>query len=192
MKFHPIIIFLSAILLSACSMVQGDVSVKVEVAKDVFLTLPKPNQLEKNIDASQLISATWGEQKEQSLLVQLQADQQKVVLAGFSAWGAKLLSLDYSGDKIETYVLSGFSDTLPKPQQILFNVMLSLWPTTAWQPELDKIGWQLTEQPLQRTLIDEKGNVIITINYENEAPLAGLITLKHHTLNYIITIKTNN
>jgi len=173
-------------------MVQGDVSVKVEVAKDVFLTLPKPNQLEKNIDASQLISATWGEQKEQSLLVQLQADQQKVVLAGFSAWGAKLLSLDYSGDKIETYVLSGFSDTLPKPQQILFNVMLSLWPTTAWQPELDKIGWQLTEQPLQRTLIDEKGNVIITINYENEAPLAGLITLKHHTLNYIITIKTNN
>jgi hypothetical protein len=197
MKIKPIkckliIIFFSAVLLSACSMIQGNAPIQVAVSKDVFLTLPKPAQLEKEIDATQLISAKWGDNKEQQLLVQLQVDKNNVVLAGFSAWGAKLLSLDYSGDKIETYLLSGLSEKLPKPEQILFNVMLSLWPISAWQPELDKIGWELAEKKNQRTLFDENGNTIITIDYESENPFAGLITFKHHTLNYTITIKTNN
>ena len=173
-------------------MIQGDAPIQVEVSQGVFLTLPKPAQLEKEIDATQLISAKWGDNKEQQLLVQLQVDKNKVVLAGFSAWGAKLLSLDYSGDKIETYVLSGLSEKLPKPEQILFNVMLCIWPISAWQPELDKIGWKLSEKNYQRTLFDENGKTVITIDYENKDPFAGLITFKHHTLNYTITIKTNN
>lgn len=166
-------------------------SVAVEVDKDKFVVLPSPADFAETINVSQLISAQWGKQAQQKLLVQLQVDPQRVVLAGFSAWGAKLLSLDYSGNEINTYVLSGFSDVLPKPEQILFNVMLSIWPIQAWQKPLTKIGWKLQQQGLQRLLLDDQGKVIVHINYQQQPYLDGTITFKHLGLNYTIIIETN-
>lgn len=166
-------------------------SIEVEVAQNHFVTLPSPDALQKNINVSQLISAQWAEEQQQKLLVQLQVDKNQVVFAGFSAWGMKLLSLHYSGEEITTDLMTGLSDTLPKPEQVLFNIMISIWPLEAWQVPLNKIGWHLEEKALQRRLLDEQGNVIITIDYQQVPYLDGKITLQHHLLNYTVIIETN-
>ena len=188
-------------LLTACTLqpISNDIqtinnTVQVEVTTEQFVDLPLPKQLQQDVNVSQLITAQWGEESKQKLLVQLQVDQQRVVLAGFSAWGVKLLSLTYlsdeTGNKIETNVMTGLSETLPKPEQVLFNVMLAIWPENAWQVPLANIGWKLKENELQRLLIDENGNVVVTIDYQKKPYLDGKITFKHHRLNYTVVIET--
>lgn len=189
---HVIITLLITLLLSACSMQQQMHSVQVEVSKGIFVALPTPAQLQQELNISQLITAQWASQQQQKLLVQLQVDKQKVVLAGFSSWGARILSLDYSGQEINTFVMHGLAERLPKPEQVLFNLMLSLWPIQAWQQSFTDIGWTLIETEKQRLLIDAKGKVVIQIDYQESDYLQGLITFKHIPLNYIINIETNS
>lgn len=188
-------------LLTACSLqpITNDIqpinnAMQVEVTTAKFVDLPLPKQLQQDVNVSQLITVQWGEESKQKLLVQLQVDEHRVVLAGFSAWGVKLLSLSYlsdeTGSKIETNVMAGLNETLPKPEQVLFNVMLAVWPEKAWQLPLAKIGWKLKETELQRLLIDENGEVVVVINYQTKPYLDGRITFKHHRLNYTVAIET--
>jgi len=172
----------------------GSHSVQVSVTPGQFIDLPQPRELQQHINVSQLITAQWGEENSNQLLVQLQVDDQQVALAGFSAWGVKLLTLSYlgeqSGNKIDTNVMTGLAGALPDPEQVLFNVMIAIWPQEAWQAPLVDIGWTLHEDVLQRTLIDQQGNIIITIDYQQKPYLTGRITLKHHRLNYTVMIET--
>lgn len=189
------ILLIFIILLSACSLQPSiQAGAEVEITSGQVVTLPQPKDLQQNINVSQLITAQWGKGNKQKLLVQLQVDDQKVVLAGFSAWGVKLLSLTYYGkqanNKIETNIMSGLDGTLPKPQQVLFNVMLSIWPKNAWETPLKIIGWELQESESQRLLINEKGDVVIVINYDERPSLTGKITFKHQLLNYTVVIET--
>ncbi|MFT6984727.1 MAG: hypothetical protein ACJAT7_000528 [Psychromonas sp.] len=186
----PILMMVSACTMLPQTMLPQTHPVQVEVDQGVFVTLPKPAQLGQTLNVSQLITAQWGDAKEQKLLVQLQVDKQSVVLAGFSAWGVRILSLTYSGDEIQTYLLSGLADSLPKPEQVLFNVMISIWPVNAWQKPLAEIGWQLKETGLQRLLIDQKGQIIATVTYQRKPYIDGTIVFKHHMLDYSITIET--
>ncbi|TEW54090.1 DUF3261 domain-containing protein [Psychromonas sp. RZ22] len=187
-----------SILLSACSMQpkmqQATHPVQVEITPGQFVNLPQPKELQQNVNVSQLITAQWGEANQQQMLTQLQVDQEKVVLAGFSAWGVKLLSLTYlgedGGNKIETNVIAGFADKLPQPEQVLFNVMLSIWPKSSWDKPLAAIGWKLKETALQRLLIDQNGKVVVTIDYQKKTHLDGKITFKHQGLNYTVIIET--
>jgi len=193
-----LLIIVLSLLLSACSinpkMQLAIHSVQVELAPQQFVDLPQPKDLQQSVNVSQLITAQWGDSNKQKLLVQLQVDRQQVVLAGFSAWGVKLLSLSYFGsevgNKIETDVMAGLANTLPKPEQVLFYVMLSIWPESSWQAPLSSIGWKLQERDLQRLLIDENGEEVVIIDYQKKPYLDGKITFKHQRLNYTVIIKT--
>lgn len=185
-----IFIIVSLLFLTACSLQPAKHLVKVEVDTNQFVQLPTPASFAEEINVSQLITAKWGEESAQQMLVQLQIDDQQIVLAGFSAWGAKLLSLNYADNEIQTYVLAGFSETLPKPEQVLFNVMLSIWPLEAWETPLASIGWKLEEQGLHRKLIDDQGETVVTIDYQKKPYLEGKITFKHLRLNYTVMIET--
>lgn len=191
-----LICFCTLLWISGCAfnppLKKQTIPVQVEVSKGFFVSLPTPAQLQHPLNVSQLISAQWGEQQQQQLLVQLQVDSEQVVLAGFSSWGARILSLTYSEGKIETYTMPGLGDNLPKPEQVLFNVMLAIWPVESWSAPLKTIGWRLHEQPLKRLLIDANNQIVVEINYSATPHLAGLITFQHIPLNYTIKIETNS
>lgn len=53
------------------------------------------------------------------------------------------------------------------------NMMLTLWPQSAWQPSLQAVGWQLVDRPHQRQLLDNHGQVIVDIHYAGASALAG-------------------
>ncbi|MEF1228732.1 DUF3261 domain-containing protein, partial [Vibrio fortis] len=142
--------FALAITLSACTLgPQNTRQAMVTIDESTQVALPKPIQLGYELTASQLIAASWGETQQQ-LPVQLQVNQNKVVLAGFSSWGTRILSLQYQDDTIETQVLTGLDDSLPAPEQVLFNLMLTLWPIEAWQNSMSDIGWHIVETANQR------------------------------------------
>ncbi|MCW8328970.1 DUF3261 domain-containing protein [Photobacterium sp. SDRW27] len=164
---------------------------QVEIAPGTRVTLPEPAELGETLTASQLISAQWQDQTNQ-LPVQLEVSPDKVVLAGFSSWGSRILSLSYQNKAIETQVLPGLGETLPKPEQVLFNLMLTLWPAESWEQPLMASGWQLKETSQYRQLIDDKGNIVIEIHYNAMPHLDGEILFTNKKLGYVISIKTLN
>ncbi|MCG9543323.1 DUF3261 domain-containing protein [Vibrio sp. Isolate33] len=183
------------LLLNACSMVsQQPTGASVAIDKDTELALPQPTELGYSLTASQLISATWQDDTQQ-LPVQVEVTPEKVVLAGFSSWGTRILSLQYQNQAIETQVLSGLGATLPQPEQVLFNLMLTLWPAEAWAQPLQSIGWHLVDTDNSRTVFDDNQQAIIRIDYQ-AAPgthkTKGNIVFKHLTQGYTITIQTLN
>ncbi|EAP94000.1 DUF3261 domain-containing protein [Vibrio splendidus] len=186
---------LVGVMLSACSMVsQQPTGASVSINNDTELALPLPAELGYSLTASQLISATW-ETDTQQLPVQVEVTADKVVLAGFSSWGTRILSLQYQNQVINTQVLSGLGATLPQPEQVLFNLMLTLWPTEAWTQPLQTIGWHLVDTDNTRTVFDDDQQAIIRIEYQakaNEPKLSGDIVFKHLIQGYTITIQTLN
>lgn len=182
-------LLIASVMLVGCAskpMVQQN---QVEIAPNTLVTLPTPAQLGYSLTASQLITATWNKQSHQ-LPVQLQVEPKRVALAGFSSWGTRILSLDYQDQKVETYVMPGLGATLPDPKQVLFNIMITLWPINAWQAPLEQVGWQLKQAPNNRQLIDSKGDIIADIDYKNANPLKGEIIFTNHQQHYTIDIKT--
>ncbi|MEZ9447072.1 DUF3261 domain-containing protein [Vibrio splendidus] len=186
---------LVGVMLSACSMVsQQPTGASVSINNDTELALPLPAELGYSLTASQLISATW-ETDTQQLPVQVEVTADKVVLAGFSSWGTRILSLQYQNQVIDTQVLSGLGVTLPQPEQVLFNLMLTLWPTEAWTQPLQNISWHLVDTDNTRTVFDNDQQAIIRIEYQakaNEPKLSGDIVFKHLIQGYTITIQTLN
>ncbi|PTQ09486.1 DUF3261 domain-containing protein [Vibrio splendidus] len=186
---------LVGVMLSACSMVsQQPTGASVSINNDTELALPLPAELGYSLTASQLISATW-ETDTQQLPVQVEVTADKVVLAGFSSWGTRILSLQYQNQVIDTQVLSGLGATLPQPEQVLFNLMLTLWPAEAWTQPLQNISWHLVDTDNTRTVFDDDQQAIIRIEYQakaNEPKLSGDIVFKHLIQGYTITIQTLN
>ncbi|WP_086774102.1 DUF3261 domain-containing protein [Vibrio coralliirubri] len=184
---------LVGILLTACSMVaQQPSGASVSIDNDTELALPMPAELGYSLTASQLISATW-ENDTQQLPVQVEVTADKVVLAGFSSWGTRILSLQYQNQVIDTQVLSGLGATLPQPEQVLFNLMLTLWPANAWAQPLQSIGWHLVDTDTTRTVFDDNQQAIISIEYQakvGEPKTSGEIVFKHLIQGYTITIQT--
>ncbi|MBL4829354.1 MAG: DUF3261 domain-containing protein [Aliivibrio sp.] len=162
---------------------------KVELQANTFVELPTAAEFGSNLNASQLITVDWNEQQHK-LPVQLEVDSEKVVLAGFASWGSTLLSVTYDNHSFETFVMPGLSDTLPEPKQVLFNIMVTLWPIDTWTPRLSKINWTLTQSNKQRLLKDENGDVVIRIDYATKPYLQGDIVITNVKLDYTITIKT--
>ncbi|MCZ4370971.1 DUF3261 domain-containing protein [Vibrio diazotrophicus] len=180
--------------LSGCSLQPHTSSTQVEIDQDIWVELPLPSELGQSLNATQLISAQWqdeqGNTQTQQLPVQLQIDDQHIVLAGFSSWGTRLLSLDYNGENISTQVLSGLENTLPKPEQVLFNLMITLWPRSTWEAPLNKVRWSIIDAPHQRIIKNEAGEPVLIISYAGKTPLDGDIQFLNKPLDYSITIQT--
>ena len=183
-------VFILSFILMGCASKPIKQPNQVEVAQETFITLPQPAEYGSDLSLSQLISVEFQGTKQQ-LPVQLELTGNDLVLAGFASWGSRLLSLDYDGLTLDTYVMAGLADTLPPPEQVLFNVMITLWPLDAWQSSLESISWQLNEDGNHRILRDESGNIILDVGYDSITDkLSGDITLSSPHLGYIITIKT--
>lgn len=161
----------------------------VQISPGISLEMPGPGALGYSLTASQLVIVEY-EGGSHELPVRLQVDAERLVLAGFSSWGSRIMSLVYENGEISTSVLSGLGQSLPNPEQILFNVMITLWPLDAWAESLDSIGWALKETSKQRELINEKQQIVATIHYETNPCLDGTVVFINHSLNLKVTIKT--
>ena len=120
------------------------------------VTLPAPG-ITPPLNAQQLLTGRFHGQT-QSLLVMLNADEQKVTLAGLSSMGIRLFLVTYDEKGLHTEQ-SIAAPQLPPASQVLADVMLSHWPISAWQPQLPK-GWTLTDIGNKRELRNAHGKLV--------------------------------
>ncbi|MDV0594896.1 MULTISPECIES: DUF3261 domain-containing protein [unclassified Enterobacter] len=149
------------------------------------VTLPPPG-ITPAIRSQQLLTGRFNGQT-QSLLVLLDADGQKVTLAGLSSVGIRLFLATYDGTGIHTEQ-SVVMPQLPPTSQVLADVMLSHWPLSAWQPQLPK-GWTLKDTGTRRELRNPDGKLVTEIVYLQRKGKREPISIEQHVFKYHITIQ---
>ena len=125
------------------------------------VTLPPPG-ITPALSSQQLLTGRFNGTT-QSLLVMLNADAQKVTLAGLSSVGIRLFLATYDATGIHTEQ-SIVVPQLPPASQVLADVMLSHWPIDAWLPQLPK-GWTLRDRGDRRELRNADGALVTEIVY---------------------------
>ncbi|WP_156294531.1 DUF3261 domain-containing protein [Serratia oryzae] len=151
----------------------------------VRITLPAPG-ITPEVNAQQLLTGSFNGQT-QSLLVMLNADANKITLAGLSSVGIRLFLVTYDPQGIHTEQ-SIVVPQLPPASQVLADVMLSHWPISAWQSQLPK-GWTLIDQGDKRELRNASGKLITEIVYLHRKGKREPISIKQHVFKYHITIQ---
>ena len=149
------------------------------------VTLPPPG-ITPAIRSQQLLTGRFNGQT-QSLLVLLNADGQKVTLAGLSSVGIRLFLATYDNTGIHTEQ-SVVMPQLPPASQVLADVMLSHWPLSAWQPQLPK-GWTLNDTGTRRELRNPDGKLVTEIVYLQRNGKREPISIAQHVFKYHITIQ---
>lgn len=149
------------------------------------ITLPAPG-ISPAVNSQQLLTGSFNG-KTQSLLVMLNADDQKITLAGLSSVGIRLFLVTYDakGLRAEQSIVV---PQLPPASQVLADVMLSHWPISAWQPQLPT-GWTLRDNGNKRELRNASGKLVTEIIYLNRQGKRVPISIEQHVFKYHITIQ---
>ena len=187
LKQAPAAIFAVAMLLTGCShsSPENDVRPQAWLEPGTRVTLPAPG-ISPALSSQQLLTGSFNG-KTQSLLVMLNADSQKVTLAGLSSVGIRLFLVTYD-DKGLHSEQSIMVPQLPPASQVLADVMLSHWPISAWQPQLPK-GWTLTDIGNKRELRNAHGKLVTEISYLNRKGQRVPIAIAQQVFKYHITIQ---
>ena len=149
------------------------------------ITLPAPG-ISPAVNSQQLLSGSFNG-KTQSLLVMLNADDQKITLAGLSSVGIRLFLVTYDAQGLRAEQ-SIVVPQLPPASQVLADVMLSHWPISAWQPQLPA-GWTLRDNGDKRELRNASGKLVTEITYLNRQGKRVPISIEQHVFKYHITIQ---
>lgn len=187
LKQAPAAILAVAMLLTGCShsSPENDVRPQAWLEPGTRVTLPAPG-ISPALSSQQLLTGSFNGNT-QSLLVMLNADSQKVTLAGLSSVGIRLFLVTYD-DKGLHSEQSIVVPQLPPASQVLADVMLSHWPISAWQPQLPK-GWTLTDIGNKRELRNAHGKLVTEISYLNRKGQRVPIAIAQQVFKYHITIQ---
>ena len=186
-RFIRLAAVMMALLLAGCSHTtnRDDARPQAWLQPGTRVTLPPPG-ITPAIRAQQLLTGSFKGQT-QSLLVMLNADGNKVTLAGLSSVGIRLFLATYDDTGIHTEQ-SVVMPQLPPASQVLADVMLSHWPISVWQPQLPK-GWTLTDNGDRRELRNASGKLVTEIVYLQRKGKREPISIEQHVFKYHITIQ---
>lgn len=183
---HRVFIAATVLLLTACSAAKKDDGrPQAWLKPGTLVTLPAPG-ISPAISEQQLLTARV-KGKTQSLMVLLNADDQKVMLAGLSPLGIRLFRLTYDARGVKTEQSITLPD-MPPANQVLADIMLSNWPLSAWQPQMPK-GWTLKDIGDRRELRDDGGQLIETVRYVSRNGQRQPVSIQHHRFGYLIVIQ---
>ena len=186
--FYRAAALIGALLLAGCShTTQNSDATRPQawLQPGTRVTLPPPG-ITPALSSQQLLTGRFNGTT-QSLLVMLNADGDKVTLAGLSSVGIRLFLATYDDTGIHTEQ-SVVMPQLPPASQVLANVMLSHWPLSAWQPQLPK-GWTLNDTDTRRELRNPDGKLVTEIAYLNRNGRREPISIVQHAFHYHITIQ---
>jgi hypothetical protein len=150
---------------------------------DVSSPLPPLPALDRPWQASQLLTVTArGQQDQLSVEVALQPGD--LTLIAFTAWGSRLLTLQYDGRRLSAEITA--QAPFLAPPQILADVLLVNWPVRDWA--LPR-GWRLEQQPDRRRLWDASGKLVTEVRYP-PGGAEGEVELINHAYGYRLGIRT--
>lgn len=136
-------------------------------------------------ESRQVLNLTYGAIN-QSIDVLFRADGQRLLMAGSAPLGIRLFTARYDSSGIHTSMLVEFKG-LPRPEQVLLDVMLSLAPASAWSTVLPP-GYAVTDRGGDRIVTNSKGQAISIISYADVGGKRQPVRMVNKVFGYQINI----
>ena len=136
-------------------------------------------------ESRQVLNLSYGAIN-QSIDVLFRADGQRLLMAGSAPLGIKLFTARYDSSGIHTSMLVEFKG-LPRPEQVLLDVMLSLAPADAWSTVLPP-GYAVTDRGGDRIVTNSKGQAISIISYADVGGKRKPVRMVNKVFGYQINI----
>lgn len=159
---------------------------RVEIAKTVYLTLPKAEEITRSFDATQLLVADYDE-RSYSFQAQLEVRPGKITIVAVTMWGGTLFSISYDGSTLRT---EGMVDQQGvNAEYLLADVLLTSWDPAWLNSRLQGAALEVSETT-DRRIVSREGVPVIEISYEMSDARTGRTRFKHIERGYVLDIRT--
>ena len=159
----------------------------VRVAPDLFLTMPKPSSLGRELEATQLITAHYGDQT-YVFEGHLSASSQRLLLQGLDAMGRKAMTIRWSDDGIQTETAPWLPKQL-RPENMLADIVMIYWPADQVNAALAASGGHVTATARSRSIADAKAEVIHA-DYSGDDPWNGSLSYSNLAWGYALNVQS--
>ena len=181
-RFSPALLAAAA-LIGGCGSVDMRTEVqRIDIANEVFLLLPRADELVESFDATQVISAEY-EDESRSFEAHLEARPGKITIVGLNTIGVVLFSITYDGNEL---FAGGVAEAqVINARYVLADVLMSHWDVEWLKPRLEGATLAATES--SRT-VRRDGEAIIEIMYDSGTSWSGNARLTHRERGYSLRI----
>lgn len=158
---------------------------RVALAGGIYFHLIPQIPFENGLQLSQSASVTYQDQSH-DLIFQTEILNDRLTMVGLTPTGTRLFTILLQQGQIDANGLSAMVDKI-KPQYLLADLQLSLWPVNEVALALD--GAEVIQtSALKRTIVRD-GEAIVTIEYSETPAYHGRIHFRHHLRGYSLQIE---
>jgi hypothetical protein len=159
----------------------------VRVAPDLFLTLPKPSSLGRSLEASQLVTAHYGDQT-YVFEGHLSATPDRLLLLGLDSMGRKAMTISWSNDGLHAETAPWLPEQL-HPENMLADIVMIYWPADQVNAALKASGGHVTTSAHGRSIANAKGEVI-QADYSGDDPWNGSLHYSNLAWGYALDVQS--
>lgn len=182
-----VITLFCALLSYACSTVPVQRNVeRVEIAKAVYLMLPRAEEITRSFDATQLLVADY-EEHSLSFQAQLEVRPGKITIVAITMWGGTLFSISYDGATLRAHGMVDRHGV--NAEYLLADVLLATWDAEWVSARLRGAALEVSESRDSR-IVSRDGEPLIEISYETPDAKTGRMRFKHLERGYQLDIRT--
>jgi hypothetical protein len=177
--------FAGALLLGACAHAPHAIDKGGDAARP---PLAAPDALPAR-SASQVIHAIYGA-RALTLRTGIELDASALKVVGVTATGQRLFTVTWDG-KAVTATTSAFVPDNVRPERVLADVQLALWPLTAVQRAFAPAGFEVSEPFAGVRRLTRGDKLIAEVHYASADPWAGRLWFVNFEFDYSLTIDTS-
>jgi hypothetical protein len=146
-----------------------------------------PDTLGSSRDTRQILRAAFGEH-EATLRCVVRASPQRVEMVALTALGQRAMSIDWNGSdwKVET---APMVPSAMRPEWLVADMQLALWPLAALQTAYKPAGWEVTEPGGGVRRLRHNGKLIAEVHYADADPWHGRYWISNFRFDYALSVQ---
>ncbi|MDB5975564.1 MAG: hypothetical protein JWR07_2324 [Nevskia sp.] len=183
-QFRRGLFALAAVALSACATQQPAAPAAAAVEQPPLLP---PATLGRTRDTQQILRVAFGEH-EAVLRCVVHASPERIEVLALTALGQRAMSVAWDGKdwKVET---APMVPSALKPEWMLTDLQLALWPLPVLQAAYHAAGWEVTEPGGGVRRLRHNGQLIAEVDYADADPWHGRYWISNFRFDYALAIE---
>lgn len=175
--------FLSAFALSGCAS-----TARSPAALASTWPLATPASLGNSLEVAQILRGAFGA-REITLQCAVNATSTQLHVVGLTSLGLRVFTIKYDGEHLEAEHAPQVPEFF-KPEQLVNDLQLVLWPLSALQQTFAGTQWQVSEPHVGTRRLRRAGELIAEVHYADPNPWSGRAWIVHFDVPYTIGIES--
>ncbi len=159
----------------------------IRIAPGLALALPKPSELGRSLEASQLVTAHYGGQTF-AFEGHVSATPERVLLVGLDTMGRRAVTVEWTEQGFRAERAPWLPEQL-RPENMLADMVILYWPEAILRRALGPSGGGLAAGARFRS-ISADGKEVIRADYSAADPWNGKLTFSNFAWDYELDVQS--